>query len=400
MSRVLIVGGGLTGLAAAREAERRGLDWTLFEASGRLGGRVATDSVDGFSIDAGFQVLLTSYPSLAEHVDHLGLGRFEPGALVRLEGPAGVTWVPAIDPWRKPLGVFSFSWTRAVPLKDALKVARLRAGIARDDPRADQRTTAQYLATLGFSPTAMQRFLVPFFGGVLLDRELSAPAAFMRRLFAYFSRGDAAIPQGGMGRLAERLAEPLPPHRIHLHAPVARVGPFEVTLSSGGHHQGEVILCTEPEQAARLTGDSSLVGGGWHATTTFYYSPRRLPEQLQQPLLVLSGSDSVIHHLAPLSVVTPSLAPAGRHLVSVSHDGVADKNLEPQVGAELRRWFPETGWDLVAVTPIAKALPRWSSPPVPYKKLSDGLIVAGDGVSDRSIEGALSSGRDAVVALA
>jgi phytoene dehydrogenase-like protein len=34
----------------------------IIEASDRAGGRIKTDSVDGFRLDRGFQVLLTSYP--------------------------------------------------------------------------------------------------------------------------------------------------------------------------------------------------------------------------------------------------------------------------------------------------------------------------------------------------
>lgn len=401
--RLLIVGGGLTGLAAAREASALGLDWTLFEAGERLGGRVATDHVDGFAIDRGFQVLLTSYPSLAEHLGPLDLGRFDPGAWVRLKAGRKVRWVRAIDPWRRPLDLLEggISFRHALPLADAIRLARLRRGIDRDDPRAADRDTRQYLSeVLGFSGTAMARFFVPFFGGVLLDRELTAPAAFMRRLFGYFSQGDAAIPRGGMGALPTRLASSLEPARLRVSTPVASVDAQGLTLFSGERHQGRVVVCTDPSAAAHLVGDPGLAPSGWHATTTAYYTcDGPLPRPLRAPLLAL-GVDSVIHHLAPLSTVQPSLAPEGRALISVSHDGVADASLEPRLTAELARWFPESPWRLVAVTPVSYALPRWQRAPEPFLRLAPGLHVAGDGVADRSIEGALASGRQAVRALA
>jgi len=59
---VLIVGGGLAGLACARALQEKGVSFEILEASDGLGGRVRTDEVDGFLLDRGFQVLLTAYP--------------------------------------------------------------------------------------------------------------------------------------------------------------------------------------------------------------------------------------------------------------------------------------------------------------------------------------------------
>ncbi|WP_143163024.1 FAD-dependent oxidoreductase, partial [Couchioplanes caeruleus] len=82
---VVIVGGGLAGLAAARRLDRAGVEWLLVEAADRIGGRVATDVVDGWRLDRGFQVLNTAYPrvpALAD-IDALDMRYFTPGVLVR-----------------------------------------------------------------------------------------------------------------------------------------------------------------------------------------------------------------------------------------------------------------------------------------------------------------------------
>src|SRR4051794_35422546 len=80
---VVIVGGGLAGLAAARRLDRAGVDWLLVEAADRLGGRVATDVVDGWRLDRGFQGINTAYPRLSALVggDSLALRHFTPGVL-------------------------------------------------------------------------------------------------------------------------------------------------------------------------------------------------------------------------------------------------------------------------------------------------------------------------------
>ena len=82
---VVIVGGGLAGLSAARRLDRAGVEWLLVEASDRIGGRVATDVVDGWHFDRGFQVLNTAYPRVPAlvDVDALDMRYFTSGVLVR-----------------------------------------------------------------------------------------------------------------------------------------------------------------------------------------------------------------------------------------------------------------------------------------------------------------------------
>lgn len=59
---VIIIGGGLYGLCCARRLAQSQIPWLLLEASDRVGGRVRTESFESFQLDAGFQVLLTSFP--------------------------------------------------------------------------------------------------------------------------------------------------------------------------------------------------------------------------------------------------------------------------------------------------------------------------------------------------
>jgi protoporphyrinogen oxidase len=53
MREVVVIGGGLSGLAAAHELERRGIDCTLIEVKRRLGGSVESIRRDGFVLDSG-----------------------------------------------------------------------------------------------------------------------------------------------------------------------------------------------------------------------------------------------------------------------------------------------------------------------------------------------------------
>ena len=48
MKRVVVVGSGLAGLSAGYRLRERGWQVTVFEALGRVGGRVLSESEDGF----------------------------------------------------------------------------------------------------------------------------------------------------------------------------------------------------------------------------------------------------------------------------------------------------------------------------------------------------------------
>ncbi|MFC0268286.1 phytoene desaturase family protein [Kushneria aurantia] len=61
MSRVIVIGGGFGGMAAALRARRKGYDVTLIERCDRLGGRAQVFEQDGFRFDAGPTVITAPF---------------------------------------------------------------------------------------------------------------------------------------------------------------------------------------------------------------------------------------------------------------------------------------------------------------------------------------------------
>ncbi len=79
MKRIAIIGGGISGLAAAYTIEEKRhsgmpVEYVLFESSARLGGVLVTDHVDGCIIEAGPDSFLTEKPWAADLCGKVGLG--------------------------------------------------------------------------------------------------------------------------------------------------------------------------------------------------------------------------------------------------------------------------------------------------------------------------------------
>jgi oxygen-dependent protoporphyrinogen oxidase len=62
---VIVIGGGISGLAAVEQLTRQAptLRVTLLEGSSRLGGHIRTERHDGFVMEAGPDVLLAAKPA-------------------------------------------------------------------------------------------------------------------------------------------------------------------------------------------------------------------------------------------------------------------------------------------------------------------------------------------------
>jgi phytoene dehydrogenase-like protein len=86
--RIHIIGAGISGLIAAQILENHGYHPTIIEASSTVGGRVKSDIVNGYTLDHGFQVLLTSYPAAKKYLDYkdLDLQKLLPGATLFKNG--------------------------------------------------------------------------------------------------------------------------------------------------------------------------------------------------------------------------------------------------------------------------------------------------------------------------
>jgi oxygen-dependent protoporphyrinogen oxidase len=73
LNKIAIIGGGITGMAAAYYAKQAGAHVTLYEASDRIGGKIKTVYRDGFVLECGPDGYMARKPTLTELITELGL---------------------------------------------------------------------------------------------------------------------------------------------------------------------------------------------------------------------------------------------------------------------------------------------------------------------------------------
>src|SRR5262249_54353555 len=88
--RVAVVGAGFAGLAAADALARAGVEVTVLEARGRVGGRVRSRTLEnGATVELGAEFVLPGHDVLRATVARLGLDLYEKGTLYGDREPCG-----------------------------------------------------------------------------------------------------------------------------------------------------------------------------------------------------------------------------------------------------------------------------------------------------------------------
>ena len=402
---VIIVGGGVAGLACAIHLQRRGVPTRVLEAHDCVGGVLRTDLVDGFRLDRGFQVVLTAYPEVQAMLDlpALELRPFHPGALVRKGGRLRRVG----DPTRRPLDAFETLRSGIVSPFDAWRVLRLRAAARSGDleglMRRPNHSTREHLERLGFSPTVIDGFLQPFFRGVFLEPALATSSRVFELIFRTFSSGPIALPAEGIGAVPAQLAARLSPGTIETGVRVRATTADGVTLEDGSTRAAAaVVVATEAHEAGRLL--PALPVPPSHDVTTIAFDAPAPP--VRGPWLILNADDpGPVSHLCVSSEVTPGAAPSGRALVSVTVLGTAAAGIADAVRAQLAGWFPGAeDWRVLRTLDYRQAIPRQTpedmEPATRPVALPDGRFVCGGHRETSSLGGSLRSGRRAAAAVA
>lgn len=367
--RIAVVGGGITGLAAAHRllelsAQRRvPVALTLCEAGPRLGGTIATERRDGYLIEAGPDAFLTEKPWALDLCTRLGL------ALVGTRPTDRRTFVVRggrLHPL--PDGFALLAPTRARPLlRSGLFSWRGKARMALDlllpPRRAEGDESLARFVTRRLGREALERAAQPMVAGIYTaDPEALSLAATMPRFlemerrYGSVIRGLRRAPSGapdrsgprwslfaapacGMEALVAALASRLPARAVRLHTRVTALGragppdgggpagPYRIELHGGStlwadgvilaleaHHAADLVAGTDPDLTALLRG----IPYASSAAVTLAYRREEIAHPLdgfgfvvprveRRPVLACTFS----------SVKFPDRAPRGRVLLRV-----------------------------------------------------------------------------------
>ena len=365
--KVAVIGAGLSGLSAAITLQDAGCEVEVFESSDRVGGRVATDIIDGYRLDRGFQLINSRYPELIrlgviQELDFVTASR-------SIDISLGTKTVSLGDPRLHPFSALSPEtgsiFTKISCLKYLTKKAE--TGLSVEDELKDY-------------GTLYQRVLKPFLSGVFLTSPSNVDAVSGKEIVRSFISGKPGLPALGAGELAKALAKRV--KTINLNSRIDSLSQCKADA---------IIVAADLTTAAQLL-DIPNVPKLASSTTWYHEVPQGMTESDR---LLIDGlvQGPVINSIA-LSNMVPTYAPEGKTLLSSTTIDFASES-------EVRRhlalmWGVSTSeWSLIAKYEIPKALPIFGigANGLQSSRVSDGVYVAGDYRTAPSQNGALLSGR-------
>lgn len=364
---VAVIGAGLAGLSAALTLQEAGREVVIYDGSDRVGGRVATDYIDGFTLDRGFQLINAKYPELfqlgvVDELDFILAPR-------TIDVCVGEKRIALGDPRSNPFTSLNLA-TGTLIQKLGLVAYLLRTADA-------ARSVEEELSHLG---NLYSRVLKPFLSGVFLTSPASVNAVIGKGLITSFISGKPGLPRKGVGALPAALAARI--QKIELNHRIDSLSQFD---------NQQVIVATDLTTAAQLL-DIANVPKLAGSTTWYYEVPQELTGSAR--LLIDGEHRGPVVNSIVLSNLISTYAPDGKSLL-------ASTTLDFASESEVRRhlalmWGAHTGgWPLIAKYDIPKSLPIFAigNQSAASSQFSKNIYVAGDYRTAPSQNGALLSGR-------
>ncbi len=399
-----IIGAGVAGLIAAQTLENQGFSPTIIEATDSVGGRVKTDIVEGYQLDHGFQVLLTSYHAAQKLLDYkaLELQNFLPGAAIFNDGKENQIG----DPLRDFSLLFPTVFSTLIPLKDKIKILQLNLILKVKELSAifeeQEKTTLQYLKDFGFSDQVISQFFKPFFSGIFLETKLETSSRMFEFVYKMFGTGNAALPKAGIQAIPDQLFNNLKSTKIILKTKVSSVKDGQIILENGEVLESHfTIIATD---STDLLSNSNKEKLAWKSCFTFYFETEK--RVIDKPLIGLLPKENALINNLFYHTSLGTNQNGGKELLSVTvvdNQNFKGNALVEKVKIELKDHFNIDVIRLIKTYEIPKALPdlkhiKYTSIPA-ETKYSENIFLAGDTLVNGSLNAAMLSGESAALAV-
>ena len=397
-----IIGGGISGLIAARVLEEHGLSATIIEATDRLGGRVKTDVVDGYSLDHGFQVLLTAYPAAKKYLDFdaLALQEFLPGSAIFKNGKQKIIG----DPLRNLSLLLPTLFSGIGTVNDKLKILALNRRLKKKSIQnifaEKEQTTHVYLENIGFSETIITDFFIPFFSGIFLENKLDTSSRMFEFVYKMFGEGNAALPKDGIQAIPKQLFEKLKSTTCVFNTKVKSVENGSIKLESGETLKSNFTIIAT--QASGLISNLKNQATLWKSCNTLYFEVAK--REIKKPLIGLIAMHNALINNIFYHTSLQTSATATKELLSVTvidRQKLTNKQLVTEVQKELKELCNIDYCTFIKQYNIPMALQKLQD--IQYEmlpsetRLTETIFLAGDTQLNGSLNAAMIAGERAAL---
>ncbi|WFR67605.1 FAD-dependent oxidoreductase [Curtobacterium flaccumfaciens] len=431
MTDVVVVGGGVAGLVAARDLAKGGAHVVLVEGSGVLGGMVRRHTVAGLDLDMAADSFATRTDAVGRLAIELGLGN-------EITTPdARGAWLMTRDGRTAPIPETGLLGVPGSPMAaDVLAVigqkAALRAQMDALLPSlvGSKSTSLGAMVRARMGERVLDDLVVPIVAGVHsthpddLDPDRVAPglrAALLREgslaravlsLRARATAGSAVQGlRGGIVRLVDELVADMETYRVDVRlrtrATAIEEHAVEV-LPAGGQRErlsAEHVLASTPDP--RRTAPAARTG--IELVTLVVDQPELDAAPRGTGMLVHPATPGVhAKAITRATVKWPWLAEAaaGRHVLRLSSattaaDGAAvatSLQVDPEDAVGTRSTRDATALLGVPIAPravVGAARVRWNGPDTTAAGLADGVVGIGEASTGRGLAGIVASSRTA-----
>jgi len=425
----VVVGAGLSGLAAAWRLRAAGCRVTVLERRSRCGGRLRGERVEGFDLDGSLQVLRSNDRHIAGWIREVGLA----DELLPLRPVATANLYRGRVRTVQSGSAAQVARWPGVRLRDGLRLVRLprlmnryRPTLDRDAPERaadwDFRSVADF-ARLYFGESVFEYFAAPLASSVASgDPEQLSRVAFLLEWLAE-EHGRLGVARRGLSELPAQAGAAL---GVRLRSAVVSVaadpaGGVVVRCSDGSELPADlVVIATSSSDAGSLA--STLLTA---AERDFFASVRSAPEAvlvaaLERPptgtpefVRIPVAEGEIVESLLVEPGVADGRAPLGYGLATVtgnqafceSSRGTSDEVVEKELATALERIYPAVVGTIrfsalyrrEAAIPrfevgAFRALDRFRRVQVDRRALGRRLYFAGDYLSGLSVDQAVGSG--------